>query len=290
MSATPIGASAAAGTTTGVRARSALASGTRLRGVAARWLVLLVLLGLWQLLTAGGGGSLFFPPPTEIFARVYERWLSAGAGAGFLTPEVGEQIVPSLARMFAGWAVAAVVGVALGTAFGLSRSLAGYVDPLIQFARAVPPPVLVPLFLVILGTGSGMRVALIASGVVWPILLNTVEGVRAVDPIKLETGRAFGESAFGRLRKIVLPAASPSIFAGLRVSLSLALILMVVSEMVAASNGIGFGLVQAQRNFAILDIWASIVLLAFLGYVLNLALLAVETRALAWHRGARART
>ncbi len=273
---------------TGRTARPRRRPRAMVRTWAERWLVLAVLLVLWQVATASAD-ALFFPPPSEIAAQMQERWLSGSASSLFLTSEVGEQIVPSLARMAAGWALAVLVGVALGTALGLSRALADFIDPLVHFARAVPPPVLVPLFLVVLGTGTGMRVALIAFGVVWPVLLNTVEGVRAVDPIKLETGRAFGEPPLGRLRRIVLPAASPSIFAGLRVSLSLALILMVVSEMVAASNGIGFGLVQAQRNFAVLDMWAWIALLAVLGLVLNTALLAVESRALAWHRGSRAR-
>ncbi len=175
---------------------------------------------------------------------------------------------------------------AVGTAIGLVRNLADYLSPATEFVRAVPPPALIPPFLVVLGLGSQMKVALIAVGVVWPILLNTIDGVRTVDPVLVDTGRAFCTRRVRRLAFIVLPSAAPRIFAGLRVSLSLALILMVISEMVAATGGIGFTILQAERGFAITEMWAGIVLLGVLGYVLNTLLLA-ERRLLAWHRGAR---
>jgi ABC-type nitrate/sulfonate/bicarbonate transport system permease component len=147
--------------------------------------------------------------------------------------------------------------------------------------------VLVPLFIVLLGIGDGMKVALIGFGAVWPILLNTADGVSSVDPLQRDTGRVFRIGARSELWRIILPAAGPSIFAGLRISLSIAVILMVISEMVATINGVGFALVQAQRSFRTLDLWAAILVLGVIGYALNTLLGAVESRVLAWHRGAR---
>lgn len=255
-------------------------------GVAARWLVLPAVAVAWQLATMGGR-SIFFPPLSEILAQARQSWLSGPASSLFLTPAVGSDIVPSLGRLLGGWLLALVAGVGLGTAIGLVRNLADYLDPVIEFVRAIPPPALIPPFIVVLGLGSDMKVALIAVGVVWPILLNTIDGVRSVDPVLVDTGRTLRTGRLRRLAYIVLPSAAPRIFAGLRVSLSLSLILMVISEMVAATGGIGFTIVQAERSFAIKQMWAGILLLGVLGYLLNTLLLLVERRVLAWHRGAR---
>jgi ABC-type nitrate/sulfonate/bicarbonate transport system permease component len=255
-------------------------------GFAARWLVLLAVAVAWQLATAGGR-SIFFPPLSEILGQARQQWLSGPASSLFLTPAVASDIVPSLGRLLGGWLLAVVAGVGLGTAIGLVRNLADYLDPVIEFVRAIPPPALIPPFIVVLGLGSDMKIILIAVGVVWPILLNTIDGVRSVDPVLVETGRTLRTGRLRRLAYIVLPSASPRIFAGLRVSLSLSLILMVISEMVAATGGIGFTIVQAERSFAIKQMWAGIVLLGVLGYLLNTLLLLVERRMLAWHRGAR---
>ena len=128
--------------------------------------------------------------------------------------------------------------------------------------RAVPPPVILPVFLILLGIGDGMKVAFIAFGVVWPILLNTVKGVRSVEPMQLETATAFRLTGVRRLGILILPAASPDIFAGLRISLSLALVLMVISEMIAAGSGIGFRILNSQATFNIAGMWAAIGVLA----------------------------
>jgi ABC-type nitrate/sulfonate/bicarbonate transport system permease component len=136
----------------------------------------------------------------------------------------------------------------------------------------------------VFGIGPSMKVFVIAVGCVWPILLNTVDGVRGLDPALLETARVYGVRRRDRLWAIVLPAASPRIFAGLRSALSLALILMVISEMEASTNGIGFAILQAQRSFAIPEMWSGILLLGLVGYAVNGAFALVERRALRWHR------
>ena len=117
------------------------------------------------------------------------------------------------------------------------------------------------------------------------VLLNTYSGVRSVDPVQLQTARTFGVSGWKLLWQIVLPASSPYIFTGMRVSLAVALIVMVISEMVAASSGIGYFILSAQRGFKIREMFAGVLTLAALGYILNRLFLMIENRVLAWHYG-----
>jgi ABC-type nitrate/sulfonate/bicarbonate transport system permease component len=247
------------------------------------------LIVLWQYL-AMRAGSIFFPPPSEIVTRAVELWLSGPPSRLFLGEGVFQDIIPSLARLLAGWSLAVILGIALGTAIGRSRRVSELLDPSLQFLRAIPGPALVPVFILLLGTESVMRIVLIAFGCVWPVLLNTIEGTRTVDPLQLDTASAFKLPRRARLWHIILPAAMPKIFAGIRVSLALAVILMVVSELVASTNGIGYRIQNAQIMFLLTDMWCGIVLLAVIGYTLNAVFLKVEDTVLNWHRGARGRS
>jgi ABC-type nitrate/sulfonate/bicarbonate transport system permease component len=259
-------------------------------GLALRWLVFAGAVALWQLAThvaVPEDDKLFFPAPTVIARRMYELWLTGPANHLFLTPAATGNIFPSLGRMLAGWSIAVVVGVSVGVLLGRSQRLLDYVDPLIQFFRALPSPTLIPVFIVLFKLGLTMRLAVIVFGVLWPILLNSIEGARSVEPLQMDLARVFALTRSQRFRLIIMPSAGPKIFAGLRVSLSLAIILMVISEMVGGTNGIGYTLYTAKDSFELPDMWSAIVLLGILGYTLNAALLRVERRVLAWHRGAR---
>jgi ABC-type nitrate/sulfonate/bicarbonate transport system permease component len=256
------------------------------QSAATRYGLGLVLILLWQY-AAVRAGSIFFPPPLEILTRGAELWLSGPPSRIFLGDGVFQDVIPSVLRLLGGWVLAVAIGVPLGIMIGRSRIAADLTNPSLQFLRAIPGPALIPVFIILLGTETTMRVILIAFGSVWPILLNTIEGTRTVDPVQLDTALAYRLPARARLWRIVLPAAMPKIFAGLRVSLSLAVILMVVSELVASTNGIGYRIQNAQIMFLLTDMWCGIVLLGLLGYSLNWIFLKIEDRALAWHRGAR---
>ena len=127
-----------------------------------------------------------------------------------------------------------------------------------------------------------MKVVLIAVGVFPPILLNTIDGVRSIDPLYLDTASVLRISRLRRLTHVILPAAAPKIFAGLRISLSIAVILMVISELIAATNGVGFRILQAQRQFKMVDLWAGLVVLGAIGAMLNAGLALIERRVLRW--------
>ena len=234
--------------------------------------------------------SIFFPPPTEILQRAQELWLSGPPVRLFLGAGVFQDVLPSLSRLLVGWALAVGTGVPLGILIGRSRKAGDYLDPALQFLRALPSPALIPVFIILLGTETTMRVTLIAFGAVWPILLNTIEGARTVDPVQIDTARAFRLPPHARLWHVDLPSASPKILAGMRVSLSIAVIIMVISELVASTNGIGYRIQNAQLMFLLTDMWCGIVLLAVIGFSLNWLFLKVEDRVLVWHRGARGRS
>ncbi|WP_101786029.1 ABC transporter permease [Nonomuraea indica] len=251
----------------------------------ARFWVVPVALAVWEIVTRRLADT-DFPPPTTIVARMHELWFSGPVSRAFLTDDAVAGLLPSLGRMFGGWVLAAVLGVALGVLLGRSRTAAEYADPLIEFGRAVPPPLLLPLFLVLTRGGLAMQLATIAFGVVWPVLLNTIDGVGAVDRTYTDTATVFRLSRAQCLRMVVLPAAAPKIFAGLRLSLSLALILMVISELFGGTDGIGYQLLQAQRGFDGAGVWAAIALLGVLGYLVNSLFVLAERRLLGWHRQA----
>jgi ABC-type nitrate/sulfonate/bicarbonate transport system permease component len=250
-----------------------------LGGLALRLSVLAGLLVVWQVVTTIVNEPVTWPTFTAVIGRFWDVWAADPSAWA-------ESLVPSLTRLLAGWFGAVVIGVVLGTLIGMSATARDFVNPIIQFLRAIPPPALLPLFIVLLGIGDVMKAVMILFGVIWPIVLNTADGVASVEPLHRETGRVYRIGFRDELTRIILPSAAPKIFAGLRVSLSIAVILMVISEMVATVNGVGFELVQAQRSFRSLDVWATIVLLGIIGYALNAILAAVEGYVLSWHRGA----
>jgi ABC-type nitrate/sulfonate/bicarbonate transport system permease component len=241
-------------------------------------LVPLALLGLWAVWSAGSD-TFYYPPLTDILSTFNDTWVFE---------RVGSDVIPSLLRLTAGYAIAVVVAVLVGIPLGLSPTARRAASPIVEFLRAIPPPALLPLAIVVIGVGNSMKVLIIAFVCLWPVLLNTIDGIRGIDPTLTDTTRSYGIRGLTRLRLVVLPAAAPQIAAGMRTSLSLAVILMVISEMVASTNGIGFFVLQSQRTFAIPEMWSGILLLGILGYVLNLIFTIVERRVLAWHRGARA--
>ncbi|NNN36700.1 ABC transporter permease [Streptomyces sp. S3(2020)] len=236
-----------------------------------------VLFAVWWFATAGST-DFYVPSLSTILGRFGEVW----TGERLLS-----DVVPSMVRLLSGYLVAVAVGVGLGLVIGLHRGVRDVLEPVLELFRAIPPPVLVPVIMLFAGIGDTMKVIVIVSGCVWPILLNTVEGVRAVDGVLSDTCRSYGITGPARLWHLVLRSASPQIVTGMRQALSIAIILMVISEMFAASNGLGFAIVQFQRSFAIPEMWSGVLLLGLLGFVLSLLFRLAENRVLAWYHGLR---
>jgi ABC-type nitrate/sulfonate/bicarbonate transport system permease component len=248
-----------------------------IRGRVTDWALALVLPVLLLVAYDGWartGGDFFFPPLSEIGATFADEWLFT---------RIPTDLLPSLGRMLAGFALAVGGGVALGALLGFSRTLSTALDPVLQFLRALPPPALIPVSLLVFGAGDSAKVFLIALGAVWPVLLNTVDGVRGVDRTAMDMARSYRVPAHARLTRLVLPAALPRIFAGARTALGIAIILMVVSELIGADNGVGYVVQLAQRGFDIPEMWAGTLLLGLLGFGANALFVAVEKRVLHWH-------
>lgn len=249
----------------------------RLSAVAWELWLPVALIASWWVLSADSE-SLFFPPLQDIVEEVRRVFLSA---------EAEQNLLPSLAHLLAGFALASVAGVLVGVLLGVNQWVRAAVEPLVHFLRALPPPALLPFAIIAFGIGSTMKIWVIAFTAFFPVLLNTMDGVRGRDPMTLDVARAYRVPRAVRFTSIVLPAAMPQIFAGLRVGLQTSLLLMVVSELVASTGGIGFVILQSQQLFATSTMWAGIVVLGVLGYVLNALFGLAERRALRWYLGAQ---
>jgi ABC-type nitrate/sulfonate/bicarbonate transport system permease component len=251
-----------------------------------RWLWRVVVLaagiGGWQM-WASASKSSFFPPPSAIVTRMHDLWFSGPATHLFLTSDATSNILPSLGRVLAGLAIATAIAVPLGITLGRSPVVTSYLNPLLQFARALPVVTMAPVFIVLFKIGTDMEIATIVFGTIWPILLNTIDGAATVDPQHLETGRAFRLSLWQRLVWVIIPATLPKAFAGFRLSLSLSLILMVFAELVGSSNGIGYEMSNASNSFDMTFLWSTIVLLGVLGYLLNALFGGAERLMLSWN-------
>ncbi|GGS89318.1 nitrate ABC transporter permease [Planobispora rosea] len=252
----------------------------------ARLWIIPVALVTWEVITRIAE-AVYFPPPSTILVRLHELWFSGPFTRAFLTQESIDHLLPSLGRLVLGWGAACAVAVAVGVALGRSAVMYDCVSPLIHFFRSVPPPMMIPIFMTMTGVGTPLQLAAIVFGVVWPVLINSLDGARYVDRKYLETCEAFGVSRVQRVTRVILPAAAPKIFAGLRLSVALALIMMIISEYVGSTEGVGYHMLVAQSQVDIPSMWTAIVILGALGLVLNAAFLRVERRLLTWHRAAR---
>jgi ABC-type nitrate/sulfonate/bicarbonate transport system permease component len=237
-----------------------------------------ILLVTWWYASAGST-NFFWPPLQRILQAFGDTWTAERLRA---------EVLPSLTRLLVGYFAALVLGVTLGVLIGTRRWLRSLLEPTLEFLRAIPPPVLVPIIMLMAGIDNLMKVLVIVSGAVWPILLNTVEGVRGADEVLGDTCRTYRIAGGLRLRQFVLRSASPRIMTGARQALAIALILMVISEMFAANNGLGFSIVQFQRGFQMPEMWSGVLLLGLIGVVLALLFRQIEKRVLYWYHGVRA--
>lgn len=215
----------------------------------------------------------FFPGP-DVTWKALQKGFASGA--------MIDECIVTLRRMAFGWVLASIIGIVLGTLIGMSRSLQTYIAPMLEALRPLPASALAPLAALIFGLSDAMIIALVAFGALWPMLMTTVHGFANVHPRKLEVSQALGLSQFEYARKIALPSAMPDILGGLRLGLTIALILTVVGEMITVQSGLGSRIIIAARRFNAADIFAGIVLLGAIGFLTNAALALIERHALRW--------
>ncbi|MGC0362368.1 sulfonate transport system permease protein [Rhodococcus sp. 27YEA15] len=237
-------------------------------------LIPVVLVATWWF-TTRHSTSRYFPPLSKITTSFHDMWVFS---------HFWSDAVPSLGRLFLGLSIAVVIGIVVGLVLGLTPLLSDALAPILEFLRATPGVALLPAAFLLLGVGPTMQVSLIAFGSVWPVLLNTVDGVRGIDPVVEDVARSYHIGFADRMLRIVLPAASPQIMVGIRMALSIGVTVIIFTEMIGATNGIGYQILQAQRSYAVADMWSGIIMLGVVGYLLNLAFLGVDRVVLHWHR------
>jgi ABC-type nitrate/sulfonate/bicarbonate transport system permease component len=237
----------------------------------------IALIWLWWV-TSAGSTSYFYPALSRVLERLQEDWMF---------DKVPTDLVPSLVRFTVGYAVAVVAGIAVGTALGLMPKARRAAQPVTEFLRAIPPPLLLPFVIVTFGIGNNSKIAVIALGSVWVVLLNTIDGVRSVDPLLLDTAASFRIPRRTQILRFVLPAASPQIAVGMRTGLAVGLIMMIISEMQGSTNGLGYQVLAAQRSFDTAGMFAGIIVIGLVGLVVNLGFILAEARIMRWYRGAK---
>jgi ABC-type nitrate/sulfonate/bicarbonate transport system permease component len=190
--------------------------------------------------------------------------------------------IRTVERMVYGWLLASLVGIVIGAMIGVSQTARAYVEPTLDFLRPLPASAMMPVAIAILGLTDAMVLAVIAFGALWPMLLATVHGFAAVEPRLYQVSRALGLPRRDVIWKIALPSAMPDILAGMRVGLTIALILAVVGEMLASRPGLGQAILLAARAFQSADLFAGVILLGLVGYVSGTLLSLIEARLLRW--------
>jgi NitT/TauT family transport system permease protein len=237
---------------------------------------LLLLLFFWETVSRNKLISpLYFPPMSKNLVAFCHLVLD-----GTLPLE----LIRSFGRIFGGFFLAIGVMVPLGIAMGLFKPIYNLFEPLTELIRPLPPPAIIPVMMLFLGIGEAMKIIVIAFACSFPILINTMDGVRSVEPTLVDTAKTFGRNRYEIILQVIFPASLHQIFTGLRVALPIALIVDIVSEMVGALNGIGRFILVMQRSFNIPEMYAGVFLVAIVGYGLNSLLRYLNTALIGWHK------
>lgn len=221
--------------------------------------------------------NVFLSTPQELWDRAVAWWPEGWA----------TDLLPSVRNILIGFALSIVVGAGLGMALGSSRLLREYLVPTVDFIRAVPNAAIVPVLLLIFGFSPGTRILIVFLSAVWPILLGAMDGVLSADPRQGEMARAYRIPPLVRFFRITLPGASPQILAGVKVGLTVSIVVVVISEMFGSTDGLGHFIIASQRQFDIAGVWVGTIAIALLGYGLNSIFGLVQRRLLRWHPSTR---
>lgn len=239
-----------------------------------RLLAVIVFLAIWELAPRVGlADPIFVPPLDKVLASLVPI-----AKDGTLLKDVAI----SLQRAILGFGLSVIIAIPLGLLIGWFKRVERFLDPLLQFFRQTSPLALLPVFILIFHIGELSKVAIIFWGVLWPVLINTIAGVKSVDPLYIKSARSMGASPLTLFAKVILPGASPLIFSGVRLSASSAIVMLTAAEMIGANSGLGFLIYYSQQTFKVPEMYAAILMIAILGTIVNYILVAVEKRVMKW--------
>lgn len=256
---------------------NAVASKGWLRDGAVGLIVPVVLLSVWQAAVVGGWvNPQLLPSPVSVALKWWE-YLRSG--------ELFGDALGSLYRVLVGFGVGTALALPLGLLMGASPLMMRLWNPMLQVLRPIPPIAYIPLAILWFGLGNPPAVFLIVIGAFFPVLMNTMAGVRQVDGIYLRAARNLGASQGTIFLRVILPAATPYIFSGMRIAMGTAFIVVIVSEMIAVNNGLGFRILEAREYFWSDKIIAGMLTIGFLGLGIDTAMNSLNNYLLRWHRG-----
>ncbi|MGQ5259900.1 ABC transporter permease [Micromonospora sp. ZYX-F-536] len=239
-----------------------------------RGVAIIALAAIWEVTPRLGlVDRVFLPPLSEVLVAWWEL---------LRTGQLAEHVGASLTRSLAGLGLAVLTAIPLGLLIGWYRPLAELLSPLLEVFRNTAALALLPVFVLILGLGETSKIALVLYACSWPILLNTIAGVKGVDPLLIRSARSMGLNHLRLFQKVILPAAVPTIFTGIRLAGAYSILVLVAAEMVGAKAGLGYLVNYAQYNFAITDMYSGIITISAIGLVVNQLLVALERRFSTW--------
>jgi ABC-type nitrate/sulfonate/bicarbonate transport system permease component len=245
------------------------------------WMVFALVLLIWELGSRNNPAlQPYLPPVSRILISLGELIFSG---------RIINHLMTTVSRFLQAYLLAGSIAVILGTVLGYFRLVHSLVEAVIEFLRPMPSVAIIPVAVLLLGIGDAMIIAVTVYASLWPVLINTIDGVRYIERTLIDTGRTFGLNRRKVLWLVVLPAAAPYIVTGLRISLSIALILVTTAEMIAGSRGLGFFILDQERSMNSSNMYAGVIVVSALGYLLNRLFVLCEAWAMNWRRGMLAR-
>ncbi|MEN3305939.1 MAG: NitT/TauT family transport system permease protein [Micromonosporaceae bacterium] len=245
-----------------------------LRGAAQRTVAIGLLAAVWEVFPRlHVVDSTFLPPLSEVL----QAWWALA-----LDGELAQHVETSMVRSLSGLGLAILAAVPLGLLIGWYKPVATLLSPLLEVFRNTAALALMPVFILILGLGELSKISIIVYGCSWPILLNTISGVKTVDPLLVKSARSMGLSSPRLFQKVVLPAAVPTIFTGIRLAGAYSILILIAAELAGAKAGLGYLITYAQQNFDIGDMYAGIITISAIGLIVNQTLVYLERRFSTW--------
>jgi len=239
-----------------------------------RFIAIFALLIIWEISPRLGIVDRTFLPP---FSEVIQAWWQL-----VLSGELLSHFKASLARSLTGFALAILFAIPLGLLVGWYKPLAEILTPLLEVFRNTAALALLPVFILILGIGETSKISIIVYACSWPILLNTISGVKNVDPLLIKSAKSMGLSSFRLFQKVILPASIPTIFTGIRLAGASSILVLIAAEMVGAKAGLGYLINYAQYNFQVPNMYAGIITISALGLLFNWILIKLERYFTSW--------
>jgi NitT/TauT family transport system permease protein len=241
-----------------------------------------MLLGLWEVLARGGViDTRFFPAPSSIFAVLWEMLRPSPQ---YANGELWTHLSISLQRIAIGFLIGVVPGIIVGLAIGLFGPVRAIVQPLVDGTFPIPKIAVLPLFIMIFGIGEESKYAIIATAVIYLVLINTAAGVRNIDPIYLDVGKNFHATKLMMFTDVALPGALPLIVAGIKLSMGVALLVIVSAEFVGAKSGVGYLIWTSWQVFQVEKMYVGLIVIAVIGFVTAVLLSWLEQQLIPWRR------